>query len=78
MNSVMRTQLSLVSEELHRFSHGSILCLARDRLKPIPVDGFSEHVKSMHAERDQWFEMEYDVRTIGLDPQCAFHMLYRQ
>ena len=37
----------------------------KDRLKPIPVDVFSEHVKSMHTERDQWFELEYGV-SLGL------------
>ena len=32
-----------------------------DSVKPIPVDKFGEHVQHMHADRDKWFEMEYDV-----------------
>ena len=44
----------------------NLFCLARDRSKPIPVDGLSEHVKLLHTQRDQWFEMEYGVRILNL------------
>ena len=34
---------------------------ARERLKPIPVDKFAQHVQRMHADRDRQFELEYNV-----------------
>ena len=33
------------------------------RMRPIPVDGFLEHVECMHADRDEQFELEYNVRN---------------
>jgi hypothetical protein len=35
---------------------------AKSRLKPIPVEEFSKHVQHMHANRDAFFELEYNVR----------------
>ena len=35
----------------------------KNRLKPIPVEEFSEHVQRMHADRDKFFELEYNVRA---------------
>ena len=32
-----------------------------ERMRPIPVDHFSEHVRLMHQDRDKGFEMEYQV-----------------
>ena len=39
----------------------SIPFLGEDSLKPIPVEEFSEHVQRMHADRDKFFELEYNV-----------------
>ena len=33
----------------------------QNRLKAVPVEEFGEHVQRMHADRDKWFEMEYNV-----------------
>ena len=33
----------------------------QDRLKPVEVGKFSDHVQHMHADRDKWFELEYNV-----------------
>ena len=33
-----------------------------DRMKPISVDSFRDHVNKMHEERDKGFEVEYQVR----------------
>ncbi len=30
-------------------------------MKPVPIDDFGAHVQRMHADRDRWFEMEYNV-----------------
>ena len=38
-----------------------MLLTAKDRLKAVPVEEFSEHVQRMHADRDKWFELEYGV-----------------
>ena len=35
--------------------------LVQDRLKPLPVEMFGEHVQNMHSDRDKWFELEYNV-----------------
>ena len=35
--------------------------LVHDREKTIPVEEFGEHVHRMHADRDRWFELEYNV-----------------
>ena len=34
-----------------------------DRMKPISVISFRDHVQQMHAERDRGFEIEYQVQT---------------
>jgi hypothetical protein len=39
---------------------------AKNRSKPIPVEEFSEHVQRMHADRDKFFELEYNVRIITI------------
>ena len=33
-----------------------------DRLQPVEIEYFSEHVKNMHENRDKRFEREYQVR----------------
>ena len=33
----------------------------KDRSKAVPTKDFGEHVQRMHADRDKWFEMEYNV-----------------
>ncbi len=35
--------------------------LVKDRMKPVPIDEFEAHVQRMHADRDRWFELEYNV-----------------
>ena len=42
------------------------VCLVADRLKPISVDSFRDHVNKMHEERDKGFEAEYQVRLLSL------------
>ncbi len=37
------------------------LFIVNDRMKPVPIDDFGAHVQRMHADRDKWFEMEYNV-----------------
>ena len=44
---------SVASPEIHE----------ADRLQPIQVEYFGEHVKSMHENRDKRFEREYEVRV---------------
>ena len=29
------------------------------------MDTFGEHVQRMHADRDKWFEQEYNVREMN-------------
>ena len=38
------------------------LVSVQDHTKAVPVDKFGEHVQRMHADRDKWFEQEYNVR----------------
>ena len=33
----------------------------QNHFKSIPVEEFSEHVQCMHADRDKFFELEYNV-----------------
>jgi hypothetical protein len=33
-------------------------------LQPIPLEEFGEHVQHMHADRDKFFELEYNVSVI--------------
>ncbi len=40
-----------------------------DRLKPIPVDAFNNHVERMHADRDRWFELEYSVSMLAVEAE---------
>ena len=39
------------------FPHSTVT----DRMKPISVTSFRDHVQQMHAERDRGFEIEYKV-----------------
>ncbi len=41
--------------------NSTIFNTVKDRLKAVPVDEFGEHVQRMHADRDKWFELEYNV-----------------
>ena len=45
---------------LASFSPCARLAVA-DRMKPITVDSFRDHVNNMHDERDKGFEAEYQV-----------------
>ena len=58
----MKTQYSLVSYITTSISEfTSFYYAVKDRLKAVPVDEFGEHVQRMHADRDKWFELEYNV-----------------
>ena len=35
--------------------------IVKGRIKPVPLEDFGAHVSRMHADRDKWFEMEYNV-----------------
>ncbi len=35
--------------------------LVNNCMKTVPIDDFGAHVQRMHADRDKWFEMEYNV-----------------
>ena len=39
----------------------------------ITVDEFGEHVQRMHADRDKWFELEYNVHKTIV---AAFFLIY--
>ena len=49
------------------------MVLVKDRPKAVPVDKFGEHVQRMHADRDKWFEQEYNVRELNVD---IYHTSY--
>ena len=34
-----------------------------DRMKPVSLSSFRDHVASMHEDRDKGFETEYQVRS---------------
>ncbi len=48
----------LVSKEM---DGKGIIHLVKDRMKPVPIEDFRAHVQRMHADRDRWFELEYNV-----------------
>ena len=58
-----------------------ILSSVKDRDKAVPVEEFGGHVQRMHADRDKWFELEYEVRAKNShSPQflwCLFSCLCR-
>jgi hypothetical protein len=56
------TFISMFSSCICWLFHHKTFFPAKNRLKPIPVDEFSEHVQRMHADRDNFFELEYSVR----------------
>ena len=43
--------------------HSYLFYVVHDRKKTILVEEFGEHVQRMHADRDKWFELEYEVRA---------------
>ena len=44
----------------------SVLCLTvAERMKPISVESFRDHVNEMHEERDKGFETEYQVMLLS-------------
>ena len=66
MSSVMRIQFYWVCvdkswEGLECLWSTVYNYLVQDRSKPVPVEEFSEHVQRMHADRDKFFELEYNV-----------------
>ena len=46
--------------------------------QPIPVEEFSEHVQCMHADRDKFFELEYNVSDLMISGQPPFKLLYQR
>jgi hypothetical protein len=50
-----------IGDGFTRKNTNNVVSIVQDRLKPVPVDEFSEHVQRMHADRDKWFELEYNV-----------------
>ena len=42
------------------------LISVQDRLRPVEVGKFSDHVQHMHADRDKWFELEYNVSPVDM------------
>ena len=52
------------------------LCAEMERMKPVEVSQFSEHVRHMHQDRDKGFEIEYQVRLLpGLHSPLPYIML---
>ena len=41
-----------------------MLIIVKDRMKSVPLEEFGAHVSCMHADRDKWFEMEYNVSVL--------------
>ena len=33
-------------------------------MKPVSLEDFGAHISRMHADRDKWFEMEYNVSAL--------------
>ena len=33
-------------------------------MKPVSLEDFGGHISRMHADRDKWFEMEYNVSAL--------------
>ena len=46
---------------VHVCSLGVFAFTVEQRLEPIPLKNFSDHVKNMHKDRDLGFEEEYAV-----------------
>ena len=46
-----------------------------DRMKPISVTSFRDHVQQMHAERDRGFEIEYQVQSCVVYCRHGFHSI---
>ena len=42
-------------------------------MKPVPIEDFGAHVQRMHADRDRWFELEYNVSTRKHKKLSAIH-----
>ena len=57
-----------------RFTYVTIFSMI-DSVKPIPVNRFGEHVQHMHADRDKWFEMKYDVNYHYTIASCNIFQL---
>ena len=52
-----------------------VVDLKEDRMKAVPVDKFGEHVQHMHADRDKWFEQEYNV-SIEIYAHYSYESLF--
>ncbi|CAI8024474.1 Receptor-type tyrosine-protein phosphatase alpha [Geodia barretti] len=65
------------SNEVESFSPVPVpQTVVADRLKPISVDSFRDHVNKMHEERDKGFEAEY--QSLGSEPLASHEVAKRQ
>ena len=42
------------------------LCVVIDRMKPVSLESFRDHVMDKHNHRDKGFETEYQVSSAGV------------
>ena len=40
------------------------VCVVIDRMKPVALESFRDHVAEKHDDRDKGFETEYQVNTL--------------
>ena len=50
----------------------------KDRKKPVAIEDFGGHVSRMHADRDKWFEMEYNVSAIPSVTTCMYGTYWKK
>ena len=55
---------------VHVCSLGVFAFTVEQRLEPVPLKDFSDHVKNMHKDRDLGFEEEYAV--------CSYNIIYNR
>ena len=60
-------KLYFEDQQLDTCSHPYMMCIvtAVTGISDISEDDFPDHVKEMHQDRDQKFEVEYKVSTIS-------------
>ena len=53
--------------------------IVKGRIKPVPLEDFGAHVSRMHADRDKWFEMEYNVSAFitPFSLKCIFAEFFK-
>ena len=71
--TLMRTQDLWVNTHTPQYKNSFCfvwIFLVHDRAKAISVEEFSEYVQRKHADRDKWFEMEYNVSSCTRTHAC--------